>query len=61
MNGSVTSANHTHSTLVRTAIVAQKFKMLAVTLFRNVPMQSVNFTLSGSSYDKTVSVSLHVT
>lgn len=57
MNGSVSSANHTHSTLVRTAVVSQKYKTLALTLFRNVPMQSVNFTLSGSSYDKIVSVS----
>lgn len=63
VNGSVASANHTHSKLIRTAVVSQKFKTLAVTLSRNVSRSVVNFTLSGKSHDKAVTVSathLHV-
>ena len=56
-NMSISSASHTPSKLVRTAVVSQKFKTLAVTLARNVSWSAVNFTLSAKSGNTSHTVS----
>ena len=48
-NGSVSAASHAPSPLVRTAVVAQKFKTLSLTFARNVSMKEVNFTIVGKT------------
>lgn len=57
VNGSVSSASYGSSKLIRTAIVAQKYKTLALTLSRNVTRSAINFTLSGKSHGIPVTVS----
>ncbi len=47
LNGTVTMAEHTNSDLIRTAVIAQKFKSLSLTLSRNVSLSTVNFTVCG--------------
>ena len=48
-NGSISAASHAPSPLVRTAVVAQKFKTLSLTFARNVSMKEVNFTIVGKT------------
>ena len=46
-------AEHTTSDLIRTAVLAQKFKCLSLTLSQNVSLSSVNFTVCGGEVNVT--------
>lgn len=48
-NGTISSAEHTPSQLIRTAVVAQRFKTLSLTFARNVSLSTTNFTIGGTN------------
>ena len=47
-NGTITSAEFTSSSLIRTAVVAQKYKTLSITFSKNVNRSTAHFTIGGS-------------
>ena len=56
------SAEYTPTSLIRTAVVAQKYKTLAITLSRNVSSSSANFSIIGKdSNNEKKSVNFTVT
>ena len=58
-NGTVTVAEYTATNLIRTAVVAQKFKLLSLTFALNVSMATTSITLSGTVNDFQVTVSYY--
>ena len=60
-NGTVTVAEYTATNLIRTAVVAQKFKLLSLTFALNVSMATTSITLSGTVNDFQVTVNFTVT
>ena len=45
-------AEYTTTTLIRTAVVAQRFKTVSITLKNNVSRSTVNFTIGGVLMDE---------
>ena len=52
-NGTISSAEYTPSPLIRTAVVAQKFKTLSVTFNKNITRSTTNISIAGSNINGT--------
>ncbi len=56
-NGTITSAEHTSAKVIRTAVVAQKYKTLSITFSKNVTRAAANFTIVGTINGTQITVS----
>lgn len=48
-NGTVSSAEHSPSPVIRTAVLAQTFKTLSLTFAKNVTRSTANITVNGTA------------
>jgi len=52
-NGTISSAEYTPSPLIRTAVVAQKFKTLSITFNKNITRSTANISIAGINMNGT--------